>query len=130
MFAVIGAPSPASAAATAYNTKSSTLAGNPSDGMATICLTKDIALASGTYKWGYVMYGTNYDSESRNISLAAGTYKWTQCIDPKDGFYNLSGKLQVIVDTDPLPPAYLPEWAVDIGSNTTMTWGGYLDPAF
>jgi hypothetical protein len=126
-----GIAAPAKAAATAYNTRTMYLA-YPTPDLATACWTRNIALASGTYKWGYVFKGHNDNAGSRNIYLTQATYSWRFCIDPEDGYYDFSSTLQVIVDVDPLPKAYLPVLAYS-GSlipGGTYTVGSYLDPYF
>ncbi|MFF9980915.1 hypothetical protein [Streptomyces erythrochromogenes] len=84
LVALAGAP--ADAAGTAYNTRQLTLTANPTAGMPNACVSRQIFLATGTYKWSQVLDGARIPS--REIYLAAGTYTWDDCLVTRDGYYN------------------------------------------
>ncbi len=101
--------------------------------MATACISRQIQLASGTYSWGHVMLNQEGHQE-RSIYLTAANYNWKECIDPRSGYYTLTGSLQVIVDSDPLPAAHLEPLDIDIrgmsDEDQNWTWGSYINPNF
>ncbi|MFD5617417.1 hypothetical protein [Streptomyces yangpuensis] len=84
LLALAGAP--AEAAATAYNTRSVTLTGAPNAGMPNACVTREIYLATGDYKWSQILDGARIPN--RDIYIAAGWYTWNDCMIPYNGYYN------------------------------------------
>ncbi|EFF88784.1 hypothetical protein SSTG_05791 [Streptomyces sp. e14] len=114
---------PASAASTAYNTRTSYLTASPAVGMATSCTARSIALSSGSYDWR-LQIGGNV-STARSIYLAAGTYSWKTCLQPQDGYYYMydtvdkAGSESAAINT-----------SFVLGQSGTYTWGAQLDPKF
>ncbi|MER7983826.1 hypothetical protein [Streptomyces sp. NPDC095817] len=118
------AASPASAAATAYNTRSVFLDGNPMLSDPDACTSRSISLTAGTYTWSQVI-GSVHDP-SRDIYLAAGTYTWTDCMRAWDGYYEQKSSLSkpgsaAAVLNDPRELHFTPG---------TRTFGSLLDPHF
>ncbi|WP_418960537.1 hypothetical protein [Streptomyces tritici] len=118
------AGSPASAASAAYNTRSVWLDGIPRASDADACVTRTIALASGTYTWTQI-FGTSR-TPTRTIYLAADTYTWRDCIRAYDGYYKQTSTL--------LKPgegaAYLNDPNPLHLSAGTYNFGSMLDPHF
>jgi hypothetical protein len=123
---VTGVATPASAAATARNTKYMYLSPFPDDSMATSCVTRDIQLDAGKYRWGYVVQGWDDFHVVREITLAKGLYTWRNCIDPDFNRYIYTSSL----DTYGNPPAYLDSYYNYSYDGGYQTWGGFLDPLF
>ncbi|MFG2131779.1 hypothetical protein ACGFNV_28715 [Streptomyces sp. NPDC048751] len=116
------AGNPASAAGTAYNTRTLTLNGNPSPSDATACVSKSITLAAGNYTWSQVF--DSFRVPTRDISLAAGSYTWKDCLVPGDGGYT---------QTSYLAKSGSPAATLVSGVGTTTgshTFGSLLDPKF
>lgn len=118
------AGAPASAADTAYNTRSVWLDGNPTAGNENACTTRSLYLASGTYTWTQIFQGNRVPS--RDIYLAAGTYTWKDCIVPYYRYYKQTSSLSKSGSAT----AYLNDpveyhWPAD-----TYTFGSLLDPHF
>ncbi|WKD34538.1 hypothetical protein [Streptomyces xanthophaeus] len=84
LVALAGAP--AEAADTAYNTRSVTLTANPTSGMVNACVSRNIYLATGDYKWSQILGGARIPN--RDLYVEAGWYTWTDCIVPFNGYYN------------------------------------------
>ncbi|MFD3992931.1 hypothetical protein [Streptomyces sp. NPDC058583] len=117
------AGSPASAADTAYNTRSVWLDGEPSGANVSACTTRSMYLSSGTYTWTQILGGTR--TPTRDLYLATGTYTWKDCIVPHNGYYEQTSSLSKPgSDT-----AYLsdPSFGQPMG---TYTFGSLLDPHF
>ncbi len=117
------AGAPASAADTAFNTRSVWLDGEPSGANYNACTTRSMYLASGTYTWTQI-FGS-VQEPTRDLYLAAGTYTWKDCIVPHNGYYEQTSSLSkpgsaTAYLTDPyfLQPA------------STVTFGSMLDPHF
>ncbi|MEU9800921.1 hypothetical protein [Streptomyces sp. NPDC051000] len=122
--AVAFAGGPASAADTAYNTRSVYLNGVPKWSDADACVTKNISLTSGTYTWTQI-FGSSR-TPTREIYLASGSYSWTDCIRAFDGHYkqnstlSRSGSASAVLNDD---TQY--HWIAG-----TYTFGSLLDPHF
>ncbi|MFE3582238.1 hypothetical protein [Streptomyces vinaceus] len=99
--AVALAGAPASAADTAYNTRSVWLDGVPRWSDADACTT-------------------------RSMTLAGGNYTWTDCIRPQDGYYLQTSSLS----KPGLDTAYLNDPVQHHFSQGTYTFGSLLDPHF
>ena len=117
------AGSPASAADTAYNTRSVWLNGEPEEGQEQACTTRSMYLASGTYTWTQIFGSVR--TPTRDIYLAAGTYTWKDCIVPHNDSYEQTSSLSkpgsetaYLIDPNFLQPA------------GTVTFGSLLDPHF
>ncbi|MFJ7045152.1 hypothetical protein ACIQVC_17320 [Streptomyces sp. NPDC101112] len=117
------AAAPASAADTAYNTRTSYLTAAPTAAMDTSCTTRSIGLASGTYNW-HLNIGGNVSSP-RSTYLAAGTYTWTTCLDPQNGYYDMYSTL----DKAGSGPAAIAS-SFRLSPSGTYTWGSAVDPKF
>ncbi|MFF4847550.1 hypothetical protein [Streptomyces sp. NPDC001194] len=122
--AVALAGAPASAADTAYNTRSVWLDGVPRWSDADACTTRSMTLASGNYTWTQIWEGSR--TPSRDLYLAAGTYTWTDCIRPQDGYYLQTSSLS----KPGLDTAYLNDPVQHHFSQGTYTFGSLLDPHF
>lgn len=124
----------ASAAATAYNSETLWLEANPSDSMPTSCVQRRIDLAAGTYWWDQFVddpgdFGTYVHIVRPDIVLGAGWYTWTDCLDPKNGHYIATTRL------DPDNPSWAPvtdsfDWTGVPFHDGYTTWGSRLDPYF
>ncbi|MFE7095803.1 hypothetical protein [Streptomyces erythrochromogenes] len=121
LLALAGAP--AEAATTAYNTRSVTLTAHPTEAMPKACVTRDIYLATGDYKWSQILGGARVPN--RDIYIAAGWYTWSDCITPRNGHYKQQSWLSkpgsataTLADTNEL---YL---------SGTYTFGSELAPKF
>ncbi|MCX5612666.1 hypothetical protein OHB39_34715 [Streptomyces sp. NBC_00047] len=114
---------PASAADTAYNTRSVWLDGQPSGANASACTTRSMYLASGTYTWTQIFGGSR--TPTRDIYLATGTYTWRDCVVPHNGYYEQTSSLS----KPGSETAYLidPSFGQLAG---TYTFGSLLDPHF
>ncbi|MEU3488692.1 hypothetical protein [Streptomyces massasporeus] len=117
------AAAPASAASTAYNTRTSDLTASPNAGMDTSCATRSITLASGNYNWDVRIGGDV--AAPRPIYLSAGTYTWKVCLQPQNGYYFQYTTL----DKAGSEPAASSRF-VGVPSSGTYTWGSSLDPKF
>ncbi|WP_327280705.1 MULTISPECIES: hypothetical protein [unclassified Streptomyces] len=118
------AGAPASAADTAYNTRSVWLDGIPRASDADACTTRSMTLASGNYTWTQIFGGSR--TPSRDLYLAAGTYTWTDCIRPWNGYYQQTSSLS----KPGLETAYLNDQTQYHWSAGTYTFGSLLDPHF
>ncbi|KJY20463.1 MULTISPECIES: hypothetical protein [Streptomyces] len=121
LLALAGAP--AEAAATAYNTRSVTLTANPNEGMAWACVSRDLYLATGDYKWSQILDYARVPN--RDIHIAAGWYTWTDCVIPRAGYYNQQSWLSkpgsataTLADTN------------ELHLSGTYTFGSELAPKF
>ncbi|HEY9370754.1 hypothetical protein [Streptomyces sp.] len=117
------AGAPASAADTAYNTRSVWLDGKPVSGQEQACTTRSMYLASGTYTWTQILGASR--TPTRDIYLAEGTYWWIDCIRPHGGYYEQYS----ILDKPDSEMAFLldPSFTQSEG---TYTFGSLLDPHF
>jgi len=122
--AVALAGAPASAADTAYNTRSVFLDGVPLESDADACVSRTLALASGTYTWTQIFQSSR--TPTRDIFLAAGTYTWTDCIRPHNGYYQQTSTL----DKAGTAPASLNDATQYHWASGTYTFGSLLDPHF
>lgn len=82
---------PASAAATAYNTRTSKLAGSPDFTMQNSCTSRTIYLAEGSYVYSQKIGASS--GPARTLKLLPGDYEWWDCMMPNDGFYNQQSTL-------------------------------------
>ncbi|KOU32609.1 MULTISPECIES: hypothetical protein [Streptomyces] len=121
LLALAGAP--AEAAATAYNTRSVTLVADPVATMPDACVTRDVYLATGDYKWSQILGGARIPN--RDIYIAAGWYTWKDCIITRNGFYNQQSWLSkpgsataTLADTN------------ELHLSGTYTFGSELAPKF
>ncbi|MFE2262999.1 hypothetical protein [Streptomyces griseosporeus] len=114
---------PASAADTAYNTRTLWVGGYPRETDADACTTRTLYLNSGTYTWKQIRDLARYPG--RDIYLAAGTYTWTDCLHPHDNYYQQTSTL----DKAGSSPASLTGPAFTTLSGD-MTFGSLLDPHF
>ncbi|GAA0291153.1 hypothetical protein GCM10010302_32140 [Streptomyces polychromogenes] len=118
------AGTPASAADTAYNTRSVWVDGRPTWDQDPACTTRSIYLASGTYTWTQIL--DQYRYPTRDLYLAAGTYTWTDCLSPRGGYYKQTSSLSKPGSAT----AYLNDPA-ELGlTQGTYTFGSLLTPHF
>ncbi|MEU0787349.1 hypothetical protein ABZ341_38105 [Streptomyces sp. NPDC006173] len=87
--ALIGfAAAPASAGATAYNTKTQSISYSPKSSMPTSCVTRPggIYLTEDQYYWTQTFSTFDHIMSVREIHLATGWYDWTDCLYPHSDF--------------------------------------------
>ncbi|MFD6227933.1 hypothetical protein ACFWFZ_13780 [Streptomyces sp. NPDC060232] len=121
LVALAGAP--ASAADTAYNTREVTLTATPNASMPSACVSRDIYLATGNYKWSQVL--NNARIPNRDIFIAAGWYTWSDCMIPYNGYYNQHSWL-----SKPGSPMATLADTNQLHLSGTYTFGSELDPSF
>lgn len=124
--AAVVVPGTATAADTAYNTKTQYLTGTPNSGMAGSCVSRSVYLAAGYYDWGHRM-GTGSSVGRANLYLGADWYTWADCLDPGDGIYGHGTTLKAVNHSWPRVEISR-TWR--LSSSGTYTWGSFLDPRF
>ncbi|WP_367325712.1 hypothetical protein [Streptomyces sp. HUAS ZL42] len=121
--AVTLAGSPASAADTAYNTRSLYLTGSPSPSNADACTSKSIYLGTGDYTWTQIF--DTIRTPTRDIYLTAGTYTWEDCLSPEAGYYAHKSTLAKSGSATAILGG-----SVTYTYSGTHTFGSLLDPHF
>ncbi|MFD7449537.1 hypothetical protein [Kitasatospora sp. NPDC059827] len=119
---VLGTATSASATgATLYDTK--TVVVNDTGHLGSICTSRTLNLAAGSYGWGFVDMAPMVSS---TVKLAAGTYVWTDCLTQGMDYYFLDSKIQL--KNSSAAPAVLDatRW-LNVGS---YTFGSFLKPNF
>ncbi|MGJ6968641.1 hypothetical protein ACSDR0_42720 [Streptosporangium sp. G11] len=122
--ASVSAPAAADAGTTAYNSKTQYLSQWPLDNWDNSCVERRIYLAAGNYDWEQ-FWRDSVTPLRTNLYLGAGWYTWTDCLDPRNNYYDHTTSLN---PDNPNWETVVGEVVWQINSSGEYTWGSFLEP--
>jgi hypothetical protein len=131
---MVSISTPANAAVDAWLTKTEWLWFPPGPNFVKSCVSREIDIAAGDYRWqlGNSLHGWDSPFRRRDIYLAAGTYVWRDCIrqdstPPYYSSYIHDSILQKKSNGSQATMWY--RWSANPGDGPwKTTWGSYLHP--